>query len=43
MIKRFANAITKLFIGNHGIKTVYQGKNKIYERTGGYIYIELEK
>lgn len=43
MIKRFVNSITKLFIGKHGVKTVYQGANKIYERNGGYIYIILQK
>lgn len=42
MIKHFLNSITKLFIGKQGIKTVYLGNKKIYERPGGYFYITLE-
>lgn len=42
MIKFFIKNISALFKGNQGIKQVYRGDNKIYERSGGYIYITLE-
>lgn len=41
MIKRFINSMTKIFVWKQGIKQVYRGENKIYDRTGGYIYITL--
>lgn len=43
MIKRFMNLINKVFVGKQGIKTVYKGNQKVYERPGGYFYITLEK
>lgn len=33
--------ISEIFVGDMGIKTVMSGGNPIYERSGGYIYIEL--
>lgn len=43
MIKRFVNLVSSIFIGKQGIKTVYRGNKKIYERPGGYFYITLEE
>lgn len=34
--------IIALFIGAMGIKAVYIGNVKIYERPGGFLYIELK-
>ena len=34
--------IQALFIGTMGIKAVYIGNVKIYERPGGFLYIELK-
>lgn len=42
MIKKSTKDISYLFHGKQGIKQVYHGKNKVYERDGGYIYITLE-
>lgn len=42
MIKFFIKNISALFRGKQGIKQVYRGNKKIYERSGGYIYITLE-
>ena len=42
MIKFFINNIHRIFRGKQGIKQVYRGNKKIYERTGGYFYITLE-
>lgn len=42
MIKRFINNVSKLFKGKQGIKQVYVGNQKVYERKGGYFYITLE-
>lgn len=42
MIKRFVKNISELFRGKQGIKQVYHGNKKIYDRNGGYIYITLE-
>lgn len=42
MIKRFVNSVKEIFKGKQGIKSIYHGKKKIYERTGGYFYITLK-
>lgn len=42
MIKRFINNISKIFKGKQGIKQVYVGNKKVYERQGGYFYIMFE-
>ena len=42
MIKFFIKNISALFRGKQGVKQVYRGNNKIYERSGGYMYITLE-
>lgn len=42
MIKRFINNISFLFRGKQGIKYVYRGKEKVYERPGGYFYLKFE-
>lgn len=33
--------ISDMFIGDMGIKTVLVGSESIYERPGGFLYIEL--
>lgn len=40
-IKQGENQISEIFVGNMGIKTIFVGNEPVYERTGGYIYIEL--
>lgn len=34
--------ILELFIGSMGIKSVHLGGETIYERPGGFLYIELK-
>lgn len=36
-----AREIASLMLGDMGIKSVFVGPDKIYERGGGYIYIKL--
>lgn len=33
--------INFIMVGDMGIKSVYAGDSRIFERTGGYIYLEL--
>lgn len=33
--------INSIMVGDMGIKSVYAGDSRIFERTGGYIYLEL--
>lgn len=33
--------INSIMVGDMGIKSVYAGDSHIFERTGGYIYLEL--
>ena len=42
MIKKFISDVSKIFIKKQGIKKVMLGDKKIYERTGGFLYITLE-
>ena len=40
-IKLGADSIPLLFIGEMGIKSGYAGKARVYERGGGYLFLEL--
>lgn len=42
MVIKTKNEVEKIFIGTEGIKTVYQGDSRIYERPGGFIYITVQ-
>lgn len=35
------NEVSNIMIGSMGIKKMCQGDKKLYERKGGYIFIEL--
>lgn len=35
------NKVSDVMIGSMGVKKMYQGDEKIYERKGGYLFIEL--
>ena len=41
MIAVGSDVILALFQGNMGIKSVYLGDLKLYERPGGFLYIQL--
>ena len=41
MIAFGSDVILALFQGNMGIKSVYLGDLKLYERPGGFLYIQL--
>lgn len=36
------NQIASVMLGDMGIKTVYAGDDVIYNRPGGYFYLELD-
>lgn len=36
-----AREVTSLMVGDMGIKRVYVGREMVYERPGGYVYIKL--
>lgn len=36
-----AREIASLMVGDIGIKSVFVGRDKVYERPGGYVYIKL--
>lgn len=36
-----AREVSALMVGNMGIKSVFIGSEQVYERSGGYIYINL--
>lgn len=36
------NQIASVMLGEMGIKTVYAGDDVIYNRPGGYFYLELD-
>lgn len=42
MIKHFINNIKSIFRCTQGIKTIYKGNKKIYDRKGGYLYITIK-
>lgn len=42
MIYEGSDQITSLMIGEMGIKTVYAGDEIVYNRPGGYFYLELD-
>lgn len=35
-------ALLALFCGEMGVKRIYLGERLVYERPGGYFYLELE-
>lgn len=37
-----SDKVAELYAGNIGIKQLYAGSNLVYERQGGFIFIELE-
>ena len=36
-----AREVTSLMVGDMGVKSVFIGSEQVYERSGGYIYINL--
>lgn len=43
MLNAGNNPLTALFAGAMGIKSVYVGGVLLYQRPGGYIYLNLQK
>lgn len=41
MLYAGTDKITSLFAGDMGIKRVYAGSELVYERPGGFLYLEL--
>mgnify|MGYP000398856627 CR=1 FL=1 len=41
MIYEGTEQVTSLMIGSMGVKTVAVGNDVVYERPGGYIYIQV--
>lgn len=41
MIYEGTEQVTSLFVGSMGVKTVAVGNDVVYERPGGYFYINL--
>lgn len=42
MSNKISEAIKYIFIGNIGIKSVKMANETVYERSGGYFYINLK-
>ncbi len=41
MVNAEKSQISPLFIGDTGVKSIFVGTEKIYERPGGYVYLVL--
>lgn len=41
MVYEGAEPITSLMVGTMGVKTVAVGNDVVYQRPGGYVYIQL--
>ena len=41
MVYEGTEQVTSLFVGSMGVKTVAVGNDVVYERPGGYFYINL--
>lgn len=41
MVNAEKSQISPLFIGDTGVKSIFIGTEKIYERPGGYVYLVL--
>lgn len=41
MVNADKSQISPLFIGDSGVKSIFVGSEKIYERPGGYVYLVL--
>ena len=41
MVYEGTEQVTSLFVGSMGVKTVAVGNDVVYERQGGYFYINL--